>query len=414
MGGTADIERLLVLGLDRYGAGDVEGARDAWQQAIALDPNNEAAAGYLRWLHEASARRSGAGASPSEPLVSEAPRAVDGGEHLDTGWDDEAPAGPAPVAPASTAASRPSAFAHVEHNFEDSTQVFHGIPRRPTEPGSDSDAVTAQLQLRRPAGSRSGAAVAGELTVASVGQAPGAGAAEELPVVSSAPTRELGIRDGLIPPPAPVNVDRGAGSVPAVAPAHELRPPARVPAGPGPASARQPEGRPDSPRRAGATQQDLASPIDPLVARSAQILEEIDAGAPAGEARDEQTRRRVTTLLERASQWADGGDLERAAAAAELALSEDPNSVLGQKLIARHSATISALFQRFLGDLGRMPRMSRPIHELANIPLGPRAAFLLSRIDGSLTIEEILDVSGMPRLETLRHLTHLFQRGVLR
>jgi hypothetical protein len=39
---------------------------------------------------------------------------------------------------------------------------------------------------------------------------------------------------------------------------------------------------------------------------------------------------------------------------------------------------------------------------------------LLSRIDGTLTIDELLDVSGMPRLEAYRHLCQLYLRGILR
>jgi hypothetical protein len=73
-----------------------------------------------------------------------------------------------------------------------------------------------------------------------------------------------------------------------------------------------------------------------------------------------------------------------------------------------------AVFQSFLGDLSRQPQLAKPLHELANAPISPRAAFLLSRIDGMLSIDEILDVSGMPRLEAYRHLCQLFLRGILR
>ena len=47
-------------------------------------------------------------------------------------------------------------------------------------------------------------------------------------------------------------------------------------------------------------------------------------------------------------------------------------------------------------------------------PISPRAAFLLSRVDGTLSLDEILDVSGMPRLEAYRYLCQLFLRGILR
>ena len=43
----------------------------------------------------------------------------------------------------------------------------------------------------------------------------------------------------------------------------------------------------------------------------------------------------------------------------------------------------------------------------------PRSAFLLSRIDGSMTVEDVLDVSGMPRLEALRVMALLVRRGAV-
>jgi len=153
--------------------------------------------------------------------------------------------------------------------------------------------------------------------------------------------------------------------------------------------------------------------IDPIDARSAEILESVDHGAPTSETREDRTRRRITALLDRAAEWS-GSDLERAVAAVDLALSEDPNSALAQKLIHRNREAIMNAFQGFLGDLQRAPALARPLHELGSAPISPRAAFLLSRVDGTLSLDEILDVSGMPRLEAYRYLCQLFLRGILR
>jgi hypothetical protein len=154
--------------------------------------------------------------------------------------------------------------------------------------------------------------------------------------------------------------------------------------------------------------------MDPIDARSAEILEGIDRDAPAVETREERTRRRITALLDRATEWGRGSDLERAVTAVDLALSEDPNSALAQKLVHRNRETIMNAFQGFLGDLERAPALARPLHELGSAPISPRAAFLLSRVDGTLSLDEILDVSGMPRLEAYRYLCQLFLRGILR
>jgi hypothetical protein len=162
------------------------------------------------------------------------------------------------------------------------------------------------------------------------------------------------------------------------------------------------------------TRHDIALPFDPIEQRAAQILDDIDADVPPGESDEDRTRRRITTLFERAVEWNGIDDTEKAVIAVDLALSEDPDSALAQKLIHRNREAILGVFQSFLGDLERQPLMTRPLHELAGTAINPRAAFLLSRIDGTLTIDEILDVSGMPRMEAYRHLCQLFLRGVLK
>jgi hypothetical protein len=168
------------------------------------------------------------------------------------------------------------------------------------------------------------------------------------------------------------------------------------------------------PREQDQTSADSMLSFDPIDARTALILDEVDSGAPQFEAKEDQTRRRITTLFERAVEWAKGPEIDRAVAAIDLALSEDPNSALAQKLIHRNRETMMNVFQQFLGDLNRQPILARPLHELGTAPISPRAAFLLSRVDGTLTLDEILDVSGMPRIEAYRYLCQLFLRGILR
>jgi len=163
-----------------------------------------------------------------------------------------------------------------------------------------------------------------------------------------------------------------------------------------------------------AAQKSQAKPADPVDASSAAILAEIDVDAPAEESKDDRLRRRIAGLIMRATEWNASGDVSRAVTAVDLALSEDPTSALAQKLVHRNRDAIMNVFQTYLGDLERQPQLAKPLHELVATPIGSRAAFLLSRIDGMLSIDEILDVSGMPRLEAYRHLCQLFLRGILR
>ena len=207
--------------------------------------------------------------------------------------------------------------------------------------------------------------------------------------LTSAPTRDLGLRPGE-PPPGPAQ--------PKESEAPRARDASRSPVE----------------MHAEGTRHDIVLPFDPIDARSAQILEEVDADAPANEAKEDRVRRRITRLLERAAVWNLEGEYDKAVTAADLALSEDPNSALAQKLVHRNREAIQGTFQNFLGDLQRQPQLARPLHELSTAPISPRAAFLLSRIDGSLSIDEILDVCGMPRVEAYRHLCQLFLRNILR
>jgi tetratricopeptide (TPR) repeat protein len=531
--GRSDIERLIELGLNRYGAGDLEGALLMWEEALAIDPDNATANSYVDYLRanyealadgelavedageapfaieeepeyqiELDAPLRHADSSP-EPLPEAA--ALISLDPIDRGWDMEA------THDVSAAARSPDHAddddvapppGPAEDSFEDATREYHGVAQQIAQPilpppGSGPHVAAAELSdeytgdfppegtggfgsiptgVRKrelgfvqptlehddatherspfrgaePAVDPADEALSGSMPAPRPADAePESGeiilpkaATREMPVMSrqparrdsealskaeivlahaqtreltaselrahteakdrrldpmvTAPTRELGLRPGGRPlaNPADDDVPTGQTDVRAI----------RAAAARGDGAARGEEG----------TRHDIVLPFDPIAARTAQILDEVDAEIPAAESKDDQTRRRIALLLERATAWSRSGELEKAVAAADLALSEDPNSVLGQKLITRNKDTIVGLFQSYLGDLERMPQLARPLHELANAPISPRAAFLLSRIDGTLTIDELLDVSGMPRLEAYRHLCQLFLRGILR
>ncbi len=145
----------------------------------------------------------------------------------------------------------------------------------------------------------------------------------------------------------------------------------------------------------------IVLPFDPIDARSAEILDAVEASVPVAQ--------HISAFLERAKTWFELGDLERAVSAIDLAMAEPSNA----PLLEPHLDLIVRTFDAFLGPLDSQLVLAHALEELANVPLSPRAAFLLSRIDGSTTIEELLDISGMPRLEAKRYLCQLFLRGVV-
>jgi hypothetical protein len=535
----ADIERLITLGLNRYGAGDIDGALLMWEEALAIDPDNAQANSYVNYVqanygtlsrgeHEVTKGDESPFAIEEEPEyqieivpgelvhLESTPMSLD--RPNDEGFfDDESTHAqrrldetvesiePESLEPESLEleADEPPL---PEISFEDATREYHGTPQKQPEPPpqpqahnefddgdfsetagtaeyvpeqfqpegtpvgfsfQDTEIRKRDLGFVQPTAAKTTDAPADKPSLAhaptidSISLAEQLGASDQahietqdIPIVSpkaitqempdggrlpntKAVTKEL--PDSRRPPARRDTSDLSQAEVvlthsptqdfdqPKIdigAPTRELgiRPRSLVAEGPvdddTPTNYNIRPLRDTRDTRAESmdesTKSDRVLPFDPIDARAAQILEEIDAGAAANESQDDRTRRRINTLLERAVAWNQSGDTERAVCAVDLAISEDPNSALGQKLITRNRDTIMSVFQGYLGDLDRQPQLAKPLHELASAPISPRAAFLLSRIDGTLTVDELLDVSGMPRLEAYRHICQLFLRGILR
>jgi hypothetical protein len=75
------------------------------------------------------------------------------------------------------------------------------------------------------------------------------------------------------------------------------------------------------------------------------------------------------------------------------------------------------LIQLYSSKIGRLDRVVVLVlgdSQLRWLGLDHRSGFLISRIDGFSTLEELLDVCGMPRLEALKTLSDLLERGAIR
>jgi hypothetical protein len=86
---------------------------------------------------------------------------------------------------------------------------------------------------------------------------------------------------------------------------------------------------------------------------------------------------------------------------------------VAQKLIHSNRDVLYEVYRGFLGNLHAIPSLAMPMDKIPMHELDHRSAFLLSRVDGVLTLEDVLDVSGMARLEAFRHLCRLLLRGIL-
>jgi hypothetical protein len=147
---------------------------------------------------------------------------------------------------------------------------------------------------------------------------------------------------------------------------------------------------------------------------SADLLAELATAMSEADTRaEEQLRDRVGWLIERARQENREGRYPRAVVAVDLALDENPESAVVQKLIHTNRELFLEIYANYLGDMRAVPGLAMPMSAIPVNDLDHRAAFLLSRVDGVLSLEDVLDVAGMARLEAFRHLSRLMLRGIL-
>jgi hypothetical protein len=99
---------------------------------------------------------------------------------------------------------------------------------------------------------------------------------------------------------------------------------------------------------------------------------------------------------------------------AELVLGREPDSPQARRCADNCRRRLLSLYQSKIGDVSGVPVPSLSENELRWLGLDHRAGFLLSRVDGISSVEDVLDVCGMPRLEALKTLVDLLDRGAIR
>jgi hypothetical protein len=107
------------------------------------------------------------------------------------------------------------------------------------------------------------------------------------------------------------------------------------------------------------------------------------------------------------------GDYSGALVVAEGILADDPNHVQAQRYAENCRQVLEQMYCAKLGSLHQRPEVSVSGDQLRWLSLDHRAGFLLSLIDGSSSVEELLDISGMPRFEALRTLCDLLEQNVI-
>lgn len=108
------------------------------------------------------------------------------------------------------------------------------------------------------------------------------------------------------------------------------------------------------------------------------------------------------------------GDFTGALVIAEGILDSDPSDSEARLCAEKCREVLTQMYSARLGPHSQTVSVAIPNDEIRWLSLDHRAGFLLSLVDGSLTLEEILDVSGMPKLEALRLMFTLFDQHVIR
>lgn len=143
---------------------------------------------------------------------------------------------------------------------------------------------------------------------------------------------------------------------------------------------------------------------------SSSLVASIMADAPTDDA-DKRATYIVRNLIKHAEKEFEDKKSQDAAAAIAKAMECASDCASAQKLVHEQEGLLIRILVASLGDLSRVLRLRVPLKEIPIVDLDHRAAFLLTRIDDSFSLDEILDVSGMQRLEALGHLSRLNQLG---
>jgi hypothetical protein len=104
---------------------------------------------------------------------------------------------------------------------------------------------------------------------------------------------------------------------------------------------------------------------------------------------------------------------------AALALAEDlvmrePTDTSAKDFAEECRRMLERAYAIRIGSLDHVPELAISLRELQSRSLDHQAGFLLSRVDGVSSLEALLDVCAMPRLDALRLVAMLVGDGVLR
>ncbi len=144
--------------------------------------------------------------------------------------------------------------------------------------------------------------------------------------------------------------------------------------------------------------------LDPIGAEATALVERASGFPPGMEKVDPRREMHERLAL---------GDFTGALSIAESILSDAGDDTETHRVAEECRSRLTQMYISRLGGLDMTPVMAVPRSELKWLSLDHRAGFLLSQLDGSVTIEEVMDTAGMPALEVLRTVWELMNQRVI-
>jgi serine/threonine protein kinase len=122
----------------------------------------------------------------------------------------------------------------------------------------------------------------------------------------------------------------------------------------------------------------------------------------------------LARALDQARQAHGMGDVELAVNNAETALlvADALNSPESAARMESSRTLLNAIFEARLGSLSQRMIVLPPTSN-KKVRVSPEQAFLLSRVDGGVTLDEAIDLSPLPRQKTLRLLVSMLRQGLI-
>ena len=119
------------------------------------------------------------------------------------------------------------------------------------------------------------------------------------------------------------------------------------------------------------------------------------------------------SLMRGARELFELGDFSGSLDLVEKALRANPDHEGARAYMQRNEATLLRMYESKLGSLHKTPRQLVPPDEVIWMNMHHKAGFILSQVDGTMTYDDLLSISGMSRFDTMRILHDLVQQGII-